>query len=37
MVGMGAKPADSMLTIPAVIHHAVMVLSPKEGRSRKGQ
>ena len=28
------KPVDSMLTIPAVIHNAVMALSPEERRDR---
>jgi hypothetical protein len=28
------KPVDSMLTIPAEIHEAVMALSPEERRDR---
>ena len=28
------KPVQSMLTIPAVIHHAVMALSPEDRRDR---
>ena len=28
------KPADSLLTIPAEIHDAVMALSPEERRDR---
>jgi hypothetical protein len=29
------KPAESMLTIPAVIHSAVMALSPEDRRDRQ--
>ena len=31
---MGEKPADSLLTIPAETHDAVMALSPEERRDR---
>ena len=29
------KPVESMLTIPAVIHNAVMALSPEDRRDRE--